>query len=209
MKILDVREPAVPGVLVVRYARHRDERGYFCETMRRSVLSAAGLPVGDGGAFVQCNESFSRAGVLRGLHFQWDPPMGKLVRTVSGRMIDLVLDLRRGSPWYGKVAGYDLPARPGAEYGEWIWVPPGLAHGNLFPEDSTIEYFCTAEYNPRCEAGVGPLAADLDWSSCGAEARSVFEDVVARGPVMSAKDRSAPGLAEWSADPRSRGGVFG
>ena len=76
--------------------------------------------------FVQFNESFSRPNVVRGLHFQWNPFMGKLVRTVQGRMVDLFLDIRKGSPSYGKAAAYDMPSTPDKDYAEWIWIPPGF-----------------------------------------------------------------------------------
>ena len=92
--------------------------------------------------------------------------MGKLVRTLSGRMVDMILDIRKGSTTFGKIIAYDMPSEHEADYNEWIWVPPGFAHGNFFTEDSTIEYFCSGEYSPGCEAGISPLAADIDWSLC-------------------------------------------
>jgi dTDP-4-dehydrorhamnose 3,5-epimerase len=204
VKIVDVRSLAVADVKVVRFGRFRDERGYFAEPYRQSDLELdpatsflAGL------TFPQANESFSRTGVVRGLHFQWDPFMGKLVRTVRGRMVDLALDIRLDSPTFGKIVAYDMPSSPGDEWSEWIWVPPGFAHGNFFTEETTIEYFCTGEYSPGNEAAVSPLAEDLDWSLCAPALRDEFQAVVADGAILSEKDRNAGSLSDWQSDPRS------
>src|SRR5688572_25617116 len=120
MRILEVRSLAIPELVVVRFGRFHDDRGYFGETFRRSAAAsdpdAAFLAALD---FPQLNESYSRAGTIRGLHFQWNPFMGKLVRTVSGRMVDLALDIRLGSPTLGKIVAYDLPAPPDAPWTEW------------------------------------------------------------------------------------------
>ena len=204
MKILEVRTLPVPEIRVVRFARFRDERGYFTEPYRRSDLDAmpetgflAGL------SFPQANESYSRAGVVRGLHFQWSPFMGKLVRTISGRMVDLALDIRLDSPTLGKIVAYDMPALREADWSEWIWVPPGFAHGNFFTEDTIIEYLCTGEYSPGNEAGVSPLASDLDWSLCDDDLRQEFEDLVRAQLTISEKDRDGASLASWLDDHRS------
>ncbi len=141
MKILDVQDLALPGVLVVKFGRFSDIRGYFAETFRRNDLeNHPDFSVFRNVNFVQANESFSRAGTVRGLHFQWNPYMGKFVRTVQGHMMDLVLDIRKESPTYGRIICYDMPSHPGDAFSQWIWVPPGLAHGNVFLLDTTIEY---------------------------------------------------------------------
>jgi dTDP-4-dehydrorhamnose 3,5-epimerase len=192
VKIVDVRSLAIADVRVVRFERFRDERGYFTEPYRQSDVALdpatsflAGL------TFPQANESFSHAGVIRGLHFQWNPFMGKLVRTVSGRMVDLALDIRLDSPTLGKVIAHDMPSSSGDEWSEWIWVPPGFAHGNFFTEETTIEYFCSGEYSPGNEAAVSP---DL---------RDEFHALVEEGAVLSEKDRDAASLSDWRSDPRS------
>ena len=165
MKVVDVYELPMRDVKVVRFARFRDERGYFTETFRRSAVAAtAAAGFLHDLSFPQSNESLSRAGVVRGLHFQWQPYMGKLVRTVSGRMVDLVLDVRLGSPTFGTILAHDMPARHDDETSEWIWVPPGFAHGNFFTEESVIEYLCTGEYSQGNEAGISPVAEDINWS---------------------------------------------
>lgn len=79
-------------------------------------------------------------------------------------MIDLFLDIRKGSPNYGMAAAYDMRSSSDNDFAEWIWIPPGFAHGNFFTQESTIEYMCSGEYSPDCEATISPLATDLDWS---------------------------------------------
>jgi len=210
MKILDVRPLAIEGVLVIRFGRFCDHRGYFTEHYRKGDFDThPDLACFRGTAFVQANESFSRAGTVRGLHFQWNPYMGKLVRTVQGRMVDMVLDIRKGSPTFGKIICHDMPARPEDDAAEWIWVPPGFAHGNFFTEDTTIEYFCTGQYSPGCEAGVSPLAEDIDWSLCDPELRERFQSLAAGEIQITDKDRDGFTVAGWTDDERSDQFIYG
>ncbi len=204
MKILSVTRLAIPDVKVIRFARFGDDRGYFSEHFRQTdFASHPDLGLFADQSFVQCNEAFSRRGTLRGLHFQWQPKMGKLVRPLSGRLIDFALDIRPRSPWFGRIIGYDLPALRERDFAEWIWVPPGFAHGTLLPEETVIEYFCTAAWNPEAEAGISPLAPDLDWSLCDPQLRTLFAEIVSQGPLLADKDRHAPTLTEWQTDPRA------
>jgi dTDP-4-dehydrorhamnose 3,5-epimerase len=204
MKLLSVQSLVIPEIKVIRFARFSDVRGYFTEPFRwgdlRGCADAAFLHDLE---FPQINESWSRAGVIRGLHFQWNPYMGKLVRTIAGRMIDLVLDIRKGSPTLGRIIAYDMPSSREDSWGEWIWVPPGFAHGNLFPEATCIEYLCSGEYSPGCEAGICPLADDLDWSLCEPALKTAFDAHVANSPTISEKDRGGLSLAQWLDDSRS------
>jgi dTDP-4-dehydrorhamnose 3,5-epimerase len=202
VKILNIGSLAIPEVRVIRCARFRDHRGYFMEHFRKSDILIR-LPFLKDIDFVQCNESWSRPGTIRGLHYQWNPCMGKLVRTLAGHMVDLVLDLRKGSPTFGKAIAYDMPSSPEAEYSEWIWVPPGFAHGNYFSEATQIEYFCSGEYNPDCEAGISPLASDIDWSLCDPALKANFDRIVAGTPLMTDKDRNGSSVNSWSANPNS------
>ncbi|MBN2577684.1 MAG: dTDP-4-dehydrorhamnose 3,5-epimerase family protein [Pirellulales bacterium] len=209
MKINQIRSLAIPDVKVIEFARFLDHRGYFAEPFRRSDLQnhpeAGVLQSAD---FVQVNESYSHSGTLRGLHFQWNPLMGKLVRTISGRMVDLVLDVRKGSPHFGKIIAFDMPARDEEAFGWWIWVPPGFAHGNFYLEPTRIEYFCTGQYSPGCEAGISPLAGDLDWSLCPPELKTLFDQTTA-GPLnVSEKDQAGLTLTQWRDDPRSENFIF-
>ena len=204
MKLLAAKRLEIPEIKVIRFARFRDERGYFTEHFRRSDLQTNPLtPFMQGVEFVQANESFSRAGTVRGLHFQWDPYMGKLVRTLYGHMVDLVLDIRRGSPTLGKVIAYDMPSRESEDSDEWIWVPPGFAHGNVFLKDTTIEYLCSGEYSPGSEAGISPLAEDIDWSLCDPRLRQTFYSIAASTRLMTEKDREGLSVSAWEKDVRS------
>ena len=204
MKLIEARSLAIEAVKVIRFGRFRDDRGYFAEHFRRSDFHGhEDLAFMRGVEFLQANESFSRAGTIRGLHFQWNPYMGKLVRTVAGRMVDMVLDIRKGSPTCGKIICYDMPADRDADDQEWIWVPPGFAHGNFFTEESLIEYFCSGEYSPGCEAGISPLAEDIDWSLCDPQLASTFREIVSGAPLMTDKDRDGFSMEAWLADERS------
>ena len=201
MKILEMKRLIFPEVAVIHFARFRDNRGYFTEHYRASDF--ASLDSLRGVDFRQMNESFSRAGTIRGLHFQWNPYQGKLVRAVTGRLIDLVLDIRKGSPTFGQIIAHDLPARPDDDQSRWIWVPPGFAHGMLLVEDTLVEYLCSGEYNPGCEAGISPFARDIDWSLCDPELKAVYDRVAATTDLVSIKDREGPCVAEWARDLRS------
>jgi dTDP-4-dehydrorhamnose 3,5-epimerase len=201
MKIVEVDRLEFPEVAVIRFARFKDNRGYFTEHYRESDFD--GLDGLRGLNFCQMNESFSRAGTIRGLHFQWNPYQGKLVRAVTGRLIDMVLDIRKGSPMFGRIIAHDLPARPDDDHARWIWVPPGFAHGMLLVEDTLVEYLCSGEWSPKCEAGISPFADDIDWSLCDPELKAAFDRVAATTELISAKDREAPCVSAWAEDPRS------
>jgi len=210
MKIAGIGSLKIMDVKVVRFARFCDHRGYFMEHFRKSDF--ANHPKMDfmkGVEFVQCNESYSKKNTVRGLHFQWNPYMGKLVRTLSGRMVDMVLDIRKGSPTFGKIICYDMPADHKADYSEWIWVPPGFAHGNFFREDTMIEYFCSGEYSPGCEAGISPLAEDIDWSLCDLKLAEEFRGIASSTELITDKDRDGFSLEAWQADKRSENFIYG
>ena len=209
MKILSVKQLEIPEIKVIWFARFRDERGYFTEHFRRDDFDTNSLtPFMRGVEFVQANESFSRASTIRGLHYQWNPYMGKLVRTLHGHMVDLVLDIRRGSPTFGKAIAYDMPSDGSEEFNEWIWVPPGFAHGNAFLEDTTIEYFCSGEYSPGNEAGISPLAEDIDWSLCDPHLKEVFCEIASSTRLMTDKDRNGLSVSAWERDERSENFVY-
>ncbi len=210
MQITGVKALVFPEVRVIRFARFADHRGYFTETFRKSDYEEhSDFRFMSGIEFVQCNESFSRAETVRGLHFQWNPYMGKMVRALSGHMIDLILDIRKGSPTLGNMIAYDMPADVGNGYDEWIWVPPGFAHGNFFIADTSIEYFCSGEYSPDCEAGISPLAPDIDWSQCDDDLRKKFDGIGRDSNLISDKDRNGFSLEEWLDDARSDNFIYG
>lgn len=207
MNIITVKPLYFPEVKVIRYGRFPDKRGYFTEHFRLSDMVK--LDFLSPFRFVQCNESYSIPNTIRGLHFQWSPYQGKLVRTIFGRMVDLILDIRIGSPTAGKIIAYDMPARHDEDFGEWIWIPPGFAHGNFYTEHSKIEYFCTGEYNPQCEAGISPLSVDIDWSCCDESLKREFDEIVRRGPVISDKDRNGYSFEAWLRNENANNFIYG
>jgi dTDP-4-dehydrorhamnose 3,5-epimerase len=209
LKIIGVKTLALPEIKVIRYGRFCDHRGYFTEHLRRSDLHTNPLTSFLRGIeFSQTNESYSRAGTVRGLHFQWNPYMGKLVRTLHGHLIDLVLDIRKGSPTFGKIIAYDMPTNRSDDFNEWIWVPPGYAHGTLLTEDSAIEYYCSGEYSPGCEAGISPLTGDIDWSLCDPALKATFMSIAPSTPLITDKDKMGFTLASWLQDERSNHFVY-
>ncbi len=201
MKILEVRSLAIPDIKVVRYARFRDARGYFTEAFRKGDFEThPELEFLRGVEFVQLNESHSSADVVRGLHFQWSPPQGKLIRPVVGGIIDLALDIRQGSSCHGKLVAYEMAARPQGDEGQWIWVPPGFAHGFVSLAPLIVEYYCTAPWSPGHEAGIYPFDEGLDWSLCEPGIKSLFDGIKGRA-LLSDKDRQNMKLAEWNVHP--------
>lgn len=144
MKILPTR---LPEVLLFEPEVRRDARGYFVETWRANWLAEAGIEAD----FVQENQSLSRRGVLRGLHFQWPQEQGKLVRVVRGKVFDVAVDVRRGSPTFGAWTGTELDDDAHRQ----LWIPPGFAHGFcVLSEEAVVVYRCTAYYAPQAEAGI-------------------------------------------------------
>ena len=117
-------------------------------------------------------------------------------------VFDVAVDLRRSSPTFGRCEGFVLSA----QNKRMLWVPPGFAHGNFFPEETTIEYLCTGQWNPACEAGISPLSADIDWSLCDPELYAMFVAHIKpdNKPLLTDKDRDGFSVAGWLADPRSQ-----
>jgi dTDP-4-dehydrorhamnose 3,5-epimerase len=162
----------------------RDERGFFSETYNRQVLAAAGIDR----TFVQDNQSLSRTkGVLRGLHFQIPPhPQGKLVRVTRGAIFDVAVDIRRGSPSFGRHVSAILSADNWSQ----LWVPEGFAHGYCTLEpDTEVIYKVTDFYAPECDRGLAWDDPDLGiaWPLSGTQA------------ILSDKDRRHPGLRDLPA----------
>ena len=204
MKIDMVEPLSIPDLKVIRFTRYIDHRGYFTESYRSTnFLHHPKTKFLKNVRFVQINESFSEAFVVRGLHFQWEPYVGKLVRAIRGKVIDLALDIRPNSPTLGKIITRDISEIPEADYGEWIWVPPGFAHGFFCTTDCILEYLCSAEYNPSNEAGISPIASDIDWSLCDPEHKRMFDIIVESKVIISEKDKEAGSLHDWLVDERS------
>lgn len=208
MKILEIKTLAIPEIKVIKFARFCDYRGYFTEQFRKSDLfNLTKLVSLNNKEFVQANQSFSKKSVIRGMHFQWNPFMGKLARTLSGHMIDIILDIRINSPTFGKVIAYDMPANNSNDYDEWIWIPPGFARGNFYKEDSLMEYYCTGEYNQNCEAGISPLASDIDWSLCDKNLKNEFDKIFSTN-LITEKDKDGFSLEDWVKDDRSKNFIY-
>jgi dTDP-4-dehydrorhamnose 3,5-epimerase len=175
---------AIPEVLLITPARHGDERGWFSETFRQSALDEAGFA---GGAFVQDNHARStRRGVLRGLHFQRPPhAQDKLVRCVLGAILDVAVDIRRGSPTYGQWVGAELSA----DNGRQMLVPKGFAHAYCtLSDDCEVIYKVTDYYAPGSEGVLrwDDPALAIDWTLPTAQITTNARD--AAGPTLARLD---------------------
>jgi len=197
MKIIKVLSTVFPEVKIIKFARFTDHRGYFTETYRFSQLEEVIPDL----KIKQVMESHSKKWVLRGFHFQYDPPMGKLVRTVVGEMIDFFLDIRPNSKTFGKIGALRMPSSWEDNFDTWIWVPFGFAHGNLYLEESTIEYFATATWNPLSEVGINPLSDDIDWSLVDKKIVDIFKNNRDKF-IISEKDKKGLTLKDWQKDSR-------
>ncbi|MBU1077445.1 MAG: dTDP-4-dehydrorhamnose 3,5-epimerase family protein [Spirochaetes bacterium] len=209
MRILNVESLKIPEIKIITFARFNDNRGYFTEHYRNSdFYSHPEMEFIKNFQFVQFNESFSKKSTVRGMHFQWNPYMGKLVRTLMGKMIDMILDIRKNSPTFGKMIAYDMPTSFDEDFNKWIWIPPGFAHGNYFIEDSMIEYLCSGEYSQNCEAGISPLANDIDWSLCKLELKKQFNNLIKNNYLITEKDKNGLSVKDWANDPRSDNFIY-
>lgn len=178
---MKVIETGLEGVVIVEPRVHGDHRGFFKETWKASGYAAHGLP----SAFAQANVSRSALGVLRGLHYQYRQPQGKLVSVMEGRIFDVAVDVRPGSKSFGQWAGAELSA----ENHRQMYIPEGFAHGFLVLSDTALfHYLCTNEYAAEYDAAVA-------WDD---------PDIGIRWPrqpqSISDKDRAAPALRDIPAD---------
>ena len=163
----------------------QDQRGFFMETFRKDQFIDNGLPTD----FVQDNHSKSSRGVLRGLHFQWDPPMGKLMRVTSGSAFLVAVDIRSGSPTLGQWVGVEASS----ENHRQVWAPAGFARGFCVLSDTAeIQYKCTGIYSNKGESGIR-------WDDPRIGVKWPIDNV-----LLSEKDRSAQTLDEWLLRPESK-----
>jgi len=171
---------AIPEVLLVEPRVFGDDRGHFLETYHARRYGESHIP----SEFVQDNLSHSRRGVLRGLHYQWGHPQGKLVMVVEGEIFDVAVDIRRGSPTFGQWVGATLSSR---DYRQ-LYIPEGFAHGFCVTSDhATVCYKCTELYSPEEDRGIcwnDPTLA-ISWP--------------VTDPILSGKDRRLPTLADLPA----------
>jgi len=175
---MEIVHTPLDGLLIIKPDLFADERGYFFESFNLEKFIAAGLNL----SFVQDNESMSKKGVLRGLHFQAPPfGQGKLVRVIRGAVLDVAVDIRRDSPTYGKWESVVLTGQ-----NKWMyWIPEGFAHGFITLEDDTIFFYkCTNVYNKASEGSIhwNDPGLNIDWGGTD--------------PLISAKDVAAPRFNE-------------
>lgn len=171
------QQTSLPGVVLIEPRVHGDARGWFFEAFHRARFAEAGLPTD----FPQANVSRSAAGVVRGLHYQWPKPQGKLVWVLEGSVLDVVADIRPGSPHFRRWYAVELSA---ANH-RMLYVPPGFAHGfAVLSEDATFSYLCTELYDPAADRAIA-------WND-----PQIGVEWPLAEPSLSAKDRSAPRLAE-------------
>lgn len=182
---MKIRETSLPGSIVIELTRHSDERGYFMELYHKTRLRELGLEQ----RFVQDNMSFSVHGVLRGLHYQWPNPQGKLVTCLQGKIWDVALDIREGSPTFGQWHAEYLDD----ESPQSFYIPEGFAHGFcVLSETALVHYKCTDIYRPESDGGIAFDDPDfgIPWP--------------VDHPSLSVKDRALPKYADLAADRRPK-----
>ena len=181
---LRIESKHLGDVCVLAPQAFQDERGFFTEVFRADQFKDLGLPY----EFLQDNHSGSVRGVLRGLHFQWEPPMGKLMRVTRGTAFLVAVDIRKGSPTLGKWFGMEVSS----ESRKQVWAPAGFARGFCVLSDyAEIQYKCTGIYNNKGESGIR-------WDDPEVGIQWPIRDV-----QLSDKDRKAQTLKEWLARPES------
>jgi dTDP-4-dehydrorhamnose 3,5-epimerase len=181
---LTIESRHLNGVAVVIPEVFEDDRGFFLEAYRKDQFAELGLPT----EFVQDNHSRSAKDVVRGLHFQWEPPMGKLMRVTFGSAFLVAVDIRKGSPTLGKWFGVEASAQNRKQ----VYAPAGFARGFCVLSDAAeIQYKCTGIYSNKAESGIlwNDPAIGIEWP--------------VSAPILSNKDISAQSLAQWLARPES------
>ena len=187
---MKIAETGLEGLLVVELDVYGDNRGFFVERYNEDKFREAGLPT----YFAQDNHSRSAPGVIRGLHYQHEPPQGKLVGCVNGKIWDVAVDARPNSPTFGKSFGIELSDTNG----KLLWIPPFFAHGFcvLGDKPADVMYKVTATFNPEGERGMA-------WDDKELNVAWPFDDMVfdGDGPTVSERDKKQPSFAEYKANP--------
>ena len=174
---MQVEETKIPAVKKITHPVHEDDRGYFQEIYHREKALENELEVN----FVQDNFSKSCGNVLRGLHYQLNQPQGKLVQAISGKILDVAVDIRRGSPTFGDWVGVQLAEGTGCQ----LYIPEGFAHGfYTYTDETRVLYKCTGHYDAEDDRGIrwNDPQLDIDWP--------------AEAPILSKKDRELPPLGK-------------
>lgn len=175
---IKVEKTSIKDVLILNHNVFYDPRGFFMEVFHQEIFEQLGLPSN----FVQMNHSRSSKGVLRGLHFQWEPPMGKLMRVTRGKAFLVAVDIRKNSPSLGEWFGIELSENIEKQ----VWAPAGFARGFCVLSDvAEIQYLCTGTYNADCESGIywNDPEIGIQWPI--------------NEPVISDKDKNAQSLTQW------------
>ena len=175
---VSIERTSIDDVIIVKPELYKDDRGFFMEAFRADQYKDLGLPT----TFVQFNHSGSVKGTVRGLHFQWEQPMGKLMRVTRGAAFLVAVDIRKGSPTLGKHVAVTL----NAEEPRFVWAPAGFARGFAVISDyAEIQYLTTGIYNPQAESGIlwNDPALQIQWP--------------VSDPILSGKDTKAQTLLQW------------
>jgi dTDP-4-dehydrorhamnose 3,5-epimerase len=185
----NVEKTFIRDLLIITPEMFKDDRGFFTETYRKDKFTEFGLPT----EFVQDNHSRSAKGVVRGLHFQWEPPMGKLMRVTQGAAFLVAVDIRVGSPTFGKWLGVEASV----DNRKQVYAPAGFARGFCVVSDfAEIQYKCTGIYSNKAESGVlwNDPAIGIEWP--------------VKDPILSKKDEVAQTLEEWSKKPDAKNFIY-
>jgi len=186
---MKIEKTPIPDLCIITPEVYGDERGFFMEVYRADVFKDLGI----NDVFVQDNHSRSSKGVVRGLHFQWDGPMGKLMRVTRGNAFLVAVDIRKGSPTFGKWFGLEVSE----DNKKQVYAPAGFARGFCALSDVTeIQYKCTSVYNKNAESGIlwNDPAIDIKWPI--------------DNPILSEKDTNAQVLGDWIKLPESDNFTF-
>ncbi len=185
----NIEDTNIPEVKIVHNNFYKDERGFFTEVFNVKDFKELGIP----GQFVQMNHSSSIKGVVRGLHFQWEPPMGKLMRVTRGEAFLVAVDIRKGSPtlgeWYSGIFNENNK--------DQLWAPACFARGFCaFSEYTEVQYLITGTYNPRNES-------EILWNDKDLDIKWPIEN-----PILSPKDENAQTFKEWLKSEQSNNFVY-
>lgn len=181
---MQIEKGPLKGLYIITPMVRGDDRGFFMEIFKKSVMADSGITQ----EFVQDNHSRSSKNIIRGLHFQWDPPMGKLMRVTRGSAYLVAVDIRKNSPTLGQWYGTEVSE----ENKKQVYAPAGFARGFCSLSDVTeVQYKCTGEYNGGAESGIlwNDPAIGIEWP--------------VDNPILSEKDQNAQTLAQWLATPES------
>ncbi len=184
-----IEDTAIEAVKIICHEYFEDERGFFMEAYRKDEFEKIGLATD----FVQVNHSRSTKNVVRGLHFQWEPPMGKMMRVTVGEAFLVAVDVRKGSPTLGQWVGATISA----DNKKQMWAPAGFARGFAVTSDfAEVQYMTTGQYNGSCESGIlwNDPEIGIEWPVAN--------------PILSERDTNAQTLAEWLDHPDSNNFLY-